>query len=414
MGALYQHCQTKAGKAFTQAALNYGDIHLSPGVVEVEDGFLVPPSYLYRSRGKKPPKPATGVYDKSGAYVEASGCFRGPTLQDAPHGGRPLDEIPQNICRPFPIYDKAVYGGYFRGHYGHLLLEGFARLWYLLTVEAEMPILVHVDPEGSQGLAALNALLQRMDPLDFDFSRLIFCHDPVSVQRLIVPEPALNIRYGVSEKFFDACAKIARTLPSPSQTDQPLYLSRAGLTGDSRAIVGEAQIEAAVERAGGRVIRMETVGFVEGITALRRHRRILGPAGSAFHGTIFAPGNRHFYLTNGIDPRKLRTYAMLDRLNAEEAHFLSPTDSFEDGRSKTWQRKLLSDKDHPVLIDPDATLSLFHSVGALDRKVALTVDEQDTVKSQKERAIQNALNEACDQSSFLTRIRLRREAKAII
>lgn len=413
MCALHLHGQTKTAEASLKAAFKCSETSLEPNVVEVKNGFLIPPSYLYTNRGVKPPKPATGVYDLAGNYVNASGCFRGQTLKDAPHGGRPLADIPQNIIRPLPSYDEAVYGGFFRGHYGHLLLEGFARLWYLLTVDAEMPILIHVDQEGSQGLIALKALFARIAPLDFDFSRLIFCHDPVTVSRLVVPEPALNIRYDVSQIFLEACSQISRKLPSPEKTDQPLYLSRAGLAADSRAIVGEMQIEEAIKRAGGRVIRMETAGFVEGITALRRHRRILGPVGSAFHGTIFASGNRHFYLTNGIDPRKLRTYAMLDRLNAEEAHFLSLIDLFEDRRSKTWQRKFLSDKDHPVLIDPDALLSLFYSVGALDREVALTSDERAAVKYQRDQVIQKAVNNACEQSSFLTRIRLRREAKTM-
>lgn len=406
--------ETPTAQAALRPALEGMDTPLDPVCVTVADALLIPPAFYYPPSKTRPGKAATGVYDADGAYVRASGSFRGPDLGDAPFGGRPLGDIVQPVPPPLAQYDVAVYGGYLRGHYGHLLLEGLARFWHLLDVAPDLPILVHMDAPDSPGFLALQRLLARLAPLDFDFGRLIPCHGPMRVRELIVPEPALHIRHGVSPRHLEACARLGRSLPWPALSDQPLYLSRAGLTDDARAIVGEAQIEAALARAGVRVLRPETLPFEETIRALRTHTRVLGPVGSAVHGTIFAPGRRLAYVANGIDPRKLRTYVTLDRRNAVSADFLRLTDDFEENRSKTWLRKLCEDRDHPVMIDPDALFRIWAEGGMIDSVPRFDPHERAQLTSQREDAVRRAIARRGAEIGGLSRLRLRIEARRVL
>lgn len=406
--------ETEAAEAALRPALAGMDTALEPDSVTVADAILVPPGFSYIPSGARGGKAATGAYDPDGACIPASGSFRGPTLEDAPFGGRPLRDIRQPVPRPAVQYDVAVYGGYLRGHYGHLLLEGLARIWHLLDVAPERPILVHTDPPDSPGFAALQRLLARLAPLDFDFSRLIPCHVPAQVRELSVPEPGIHIRHGVSRRFLEACARLGRTLPWPKPSDQPLYLSRAGLAGDTRAIVGEEQIEAALMRAGVRVVRPETLPFDQMILALRTHTRILGPVGSAFHGTIFAPGRRLGYLSNGIDARKLRTYAALDRKNGNSADFLRLIDDFEDNRSQVWRRKLCENRDHPVMIDPNALFRNWVDVGMIDREPRLHPKERAQMHRHRKDAVRKAIARRAQDIRHISRLRLRLEATRVL
>ena len=102
--------------------------------------FDAPTTLRYENLIYDPRYPA--LYDEDGRRVLETCLRRGPRLKDI-HGRPPVQiELPEGAER---IEASVFFCGVLKGHWGHFLTEGIARLWALLDgdVPGSTPLLFH-------------------------------------------------------------------------------------------------------------------------------------------------------------------------------------------------------------------------------------------------------------------------------
>lgn len=204
-------------------------------------------------------------------------------------GGKQLSELAV-LDSPAPhqsLEEEVVYLGPLFNHYGRVLLESLARVWYLKHADPHVRV-IFTNANSAQGGSApwLPTLLR-----EFGISpeRIWSSTAPVWLQRAVVPEPLF-------EQFDSAHAMMAapfhelgeRIAGNVTTSDQPLYLSRRSLSSRQRPVIGEVQLEEVLRQSGFRIVFPELLALTEQIRAINEHRHIFSPVGSAAHTILFA------------------------------------------------------------------------------------------------------------------------------
>jgi len=122
-----------------------------------------------------------------------------------------------------------------------------------------------------------------------DPARMQLILQPNRVRRLLVPETTFEERAYIHAEAAEPFHALGRSIAGDTvETDQPLYLSRAGIEAPRRHFAHEALFEEFLRGQGWRVIRPETLSGPEQLRAIRSHRVIAGHCGSSFHLTMFS------------------------------------------------------------------------------------------------------------------------------
>jgi len=234
-------------------------------------------------------KLASGVLRADGSYCDLSqGWIRARKPVPAPTL-RP-DENPTNLpgCH--------LFGGHFRGHFGHFLVESTARLWALDHLPVQPESIVYLPYRGEVG--AIEKAIESHDR----FYRLLGIDRPIRtygspqrVDRLFVPE----LGFGWSERYAGSPAYRAfmqgrlRAAVSP-EGGKKLYVSRALLAANRGGVLGETVLEENLARAGYEVFHPEKHPLDVQIARYRAAERIVALDGSALHLAAFVaePGTR--------------------------------------------------------------------------------------------------------------------------
>lgn len=159
--------------------------------------------------------------------------------------GQPLGEFghPRMAMRtgnenPARLAGTFIYGGVLIDHFGHFLTDGLASLWYL-RMRPDLPVLwnraVHPIPHTLWP----DWSGQLWDLLGLNQHRHLMIESPITVERLIVPDPGLGNGF-VHDR--QARALAMRRCPNPP-TGAKVWLSRSALPG---------QVRPPGWRAGGR------------------------------------------------------------------------------------------------------------------------------------------------------------------
>jgi len=206
-----------------------------------------------------------------------------------------LDTISDEIAGEF------VYGGCAYGHFGHLLLETFARL--SVFFDFELPVLF------TSLNHTRNELFWRfVDAVDLPKDRIKVVDAPSIVERLVVPAPDFRIRAGITLPFLRAFECLGDRIAVRDGLRQnsnpvPVYLSRSRMPKGRRYFFGEKLIEASLRAQGCDILFTETMTIEEQIAVALTRTHIIGFAGSALHTLVFCRG------------RKRVTYLSTDRVH---------------------------------------------------------------------------------------------------
>ncbi|HWY14548.1 MAG TPA: glycosyltransferase 61 family protein [Rhizomicrobium sp.] len=250
-----------------------------------------------------------GVYDNDNQPVEASVTFRGDPTERGP--GKKETRF-DGVIRDGRA---AYYLGARAAHYGHFLLETLCRAWaWEKYGEGAVPILQHAwYLDFARDLFALVPGLTK---------RIEVVAAPTRFANITVPFPGFVCAHAAYTEFKAMCMRMAESvLPrSAPMTEQPLFLSRAGLPDLSRRrILGTRRLEEFLERQGFLVIRPETLPVYEQIALFNRHKWIVAPLGSACHTRLFScrPTNLLMLTKKRFNPN----YMLCDQLSEGTAHY---------------------------------------------------------------------------------------------
>ena len=155
-----------------------------------------------------------GVLRSTGAVVEHSQLWRG--VREAVIGAP--------ATQPAGAYLNGlhIFGGFAIHHFGHFLLESCSRLW-IAARHPDVPII------WAGGGKLLSYMQETFEILGIR-NPSIFQHVPTTVEDLLVPEPAFQIRSYCHPDFVSLMGKVP-CVPDPRMK---IWLSRSALAGSGQ------------------------------------------------------------------------------------------------------------------------------------------------------------------------------------
>lgn len=281
----------------------------SPDAVPVADG---PAETILRITEGNPQKPFAGeiadlrdavvVPEREGDAKLASGVLRADGSWCALSQGwiRARKPMPAPTLAAGEkighLHGVHLFGGHFRGHFGHFLVESTARLWALDHLPVAPESILYLPYRGEVG-----AIEKAMEGHD-RFYRLMGISQPVRtfgqpmrVDRLFVPELGFgwSERYAGSPAYRGFMQGRLRAAVAPEGAKK-LYISRAKLAAARGGVLGETVIEENLAKQGYEIFHPERHPLEVQIARYRAAERIVALDGSALHLAAFVtdPGTR--------------------------------------------------------------------------------------------------------------------------
>jgi capsular polysaccharide biosynthesis protein len=299
-----------------------------------------------------------GVYDKNRQVCEASLLDRHWTRVTVPFWAREIDLDHVRWHR-----GEAMYGGLLFHHFGRFLLETTNRLWWCLAQEFRGPIIFQNTgprrgvPDFAQRYFALLGLADR----------IIIAEQPLGFDRIVVPHRSYIGQRRFHDEFhapFLAAAAAAERLPLAEDDAfaagmAGLYLSRTRFT--NRSSVGEPLVEKKFSDAGFYIAHTQELPLQAQILLVRRHTKIAGIAGSAFHNILFSEGGMQpIYICKDYDINA--NYFMIDELMKNDGIYIYAGSAAEAEMPKP-ARELLCDHWGDVALDTAKVLRCLEDAG---------------------------------------------------
>lgn len=239
---------------------------------------------------------AHGVYWPDGRPVLNGTQFHG----DRRMGGSAPPDLRSGVVEH--LQGTFLYGGCVFGHFGHLLLETFARLSVFYCTD--QPVLF-----SSLNLTRNAMFWKVVRATGLPEDRIVVVDQPVIVENLIVPAPDFKIRGAVNLNFvraFEALGQqvATRTGIRPNSNPTPAYLSRSRTPKTGRHYFGETLIDRILAENGQDVVYMEDLEITQQIAQAVTRTRLTGFWGTAFHHLLFAhhPKTTTYLKTGWINP----------------------------------------------------------------------------------------------------------------
>ena len=258
-----------------------------------------------------------------------------------------------------------MYGGLLFHHFGRFLLETTNRLWWCLAEDFRGPIVFqntrprHGMPDFAQRYFALLGLA----------NRVIVAEQPLGFERIVVPHRSYIGQLSFYDEFhapFLAAGAAAERLPLAENNTfgvgmTGLYLSRTRFM--NRSSLGEPMVEKKFSDSGFHVVHTQELPLETQILLVRRHTKIAGIAGSAFHNILFSEGGlRPIYICRDYDINA--NYFMIDELMKNDGTYIyaGSTDEAETPKSA---RELLDGHWSDVTLDTAKVLRRLEDTGDL-------------------------------------------------
>jgi hypothetical protein len=247
-----------------------------PGVSVVVDAVFIP-----SAAGNGQPKYAGGIVRPDGQPVETAQMHR--------KGGKRIGGF-VDVAAVQPdreIDEEVVYLGLMFNHYGRVLLESLARVWYLDRIDPTTKVVFTNANAAQSGYAPwLPALLSLFG---IPPERILRLDSPTRLRRAIVPEPLFEQFYSAHEEMARPFRQVAaRIAGDVTPTEQPLYLSRRRLSSRQRPVIGEEELEDVLRANGFRIAYPETMPIADQVRMINSHTDIVSSLGSAAHSILFA------------------------------------------------------------------------------------------------------------------------------
>lgn len=168
-------------------------------------------------------------------------------------------------------------------HFGHVMLEGLARVWAFAEFAAAHPggrIIIYESwtPDFAMTLLEMAGI---------DTNRLLRPSGPIVVERLHVPDISGFSHQWIAPEQADVWRTIGDRADGGAEATRRVYLTRRGVA--ARRLVQEAEVEAAFAAAGFEVIQPEALPITEQIRLARSAEVLAGCVGSQMYLAAFQP-----------------------------------------------------------------------------------------------------------------------------
>ena len=271
--------------------LRLGIRNSAPTVSVVDDAVFVPNGY---ESSAEQPKFAGGIVRPDGHPIETARMQR----KGGKRFGGPVETV--TATPEHELDEDVIYLGLLFNHYGRVLLESLARVWYLSEVDPSVRVVFN---NANSAQAAHAPWVPRiLSAFGIPPERVIALDAPTRLRRAIVPEPLFEQFYsahvGMVRPFQDVAARVASDV---KLSRQPLYLSRRRLSSRQRPVIGEPEIEDLLRENGFAIAYPETMTIEDQVRLINGHTDVFSSLGSAAHSILFALGKPRLHLLASRD-----------------------------------------------------------------------------------------------------------------
>jgi hypothetical protein len=263
----------------------------APTVSIVDDAVFVPNGY---ESSAEQPKFGGGIVKPNGEPLDTAQMHR----KGGKRFGGPVATV---SARPERELDKeVVYLGMLFNHFGRVMLESLARVWYLNEVEPSVRVVFN---NANSAQAAYAPWVPRLlSAFGIPPERMLILDGPTRLRRAIVPEPLFEQYYSAHVDMVRPFRNLAqRVAADVKPSNQPLYLSRRRLTSRQRPVVGEPELEDLLRDNGFAIAYPETMTIEDQARLINGHSDIFSSLGSAAHNILFALGKPRLHLLASRD-----------------------------------------------------------------------------------------------------------------
>lgn len=258
--------------------------YLMPGkctVEEVENGFILPPKKIIDNN--KNGIYAGGVADSKGEFV--AGLIR--KYNDKNFNISCYRSYKVDAKKVKYVDEEVIFGGILNSMFGHTLIEGFTRLWYVLKNKDDQRkiVFLKINSKGSDfGFLKLLGLEDR----------IIIVEEPIRYRKIIVPCESFYAYTGYYKEWLDIYKAIAENIPAKNY--DKVYLTRTKLA--KKDCINEEYFETFYKNLGYEIIAPEQHSLEEQIAILKGAKEVATTVGTVSHMVLFCQDNIKLTILN--------------------------------------------------------------------------------------------------------------------
>lgn len=223
--------------------------------------------------------------------------------------------------------EKVIFGGVLYTHFGHLLIDSFSRLWFVIknkTVLNDHKI-VFVS-YGKESVYAYEFLELMNIPLD----RVIFLRQVTKFKEIIVPDQAGYTLHYAHPEFLLPYEEIASACKTKCSgiTYKKIYLSKAKAFNPGFRLIGEKYFENFFHNKGFKILYPDEMTLAEKVYLISNADEIVSFYGTISHYSLFAKQNcKLVTLTRTSDERPV-AQALFNNLKKQECYIIDCSYNF--------------------------------------------------------------------------------------
>ena len=293
-----------------------------------------------------------GAYDRTRKILPGGGHVVGvPTLH---YGvGAPFTNLDPEDHDFAEDQDYFFIGHLHTGHYGHFLVGGLARFWFLQQKQGRTPRFLYLDRKSPEDLFSPPFARLLFEALGLQPSDFVHFYTPKRIRSVTVVSTSFEENNCVHVAYAHMCNHLGRLLTrdtAQQYVDRPIYLSKHRLRQGVSTVVNEEVFCQELERQGVEIFCPETLDLVDQINLFQFRPVVTGFIGSAFHTSAFVPQSKLLILNHG--ETVWSNQILQDKANSNKSLYLYPTAGLANqGRNASFGNNFILENPHRVAAD---------------------------------------------------------------
>lgn len=277
----------------------------SPQIFEVDKGIILPPIETAKSG-----QYSGGVCDKDFNFV--AGFLRNGTDPKKDHLYYSLNSSYPVLESDITYVDEIViFGGILIGHFGHFILEGMGRLWFLSQNDiSSIKIVFTTILEKKKWFWDFFRLL------GLEEDRIWFIDRPTQFGKIIVPEESVHSWNSYMKEYLFPYQQILHNV-TPGN-NKKVYLTRTKMEQGGAMCCNEQYFEDYYMKKGFTIIAPEQFTIDEQISIIAGADEVVTTLGSLSHFAMFCRRGTRFTILTRVDDDVLPAQCLVNEASGVE------------------------------------------------------------------------------------------------
>ena len=191
-------------------------------------------------------------------------------------------------------YDESViFCGLVWGHFGHVMIESFCRMWYVLqhSENHDRLVFLHVGPWKIQ-----DWLYQFFELMDIPKDRIMIVEKPTQFKSIIIPDQSARIGFDYHREYsipYETMIKKVESMNIPTHSKK-IFLTRTKGKNTDVVILNVEYFEKFYASQGYEIIEPENLSLPEQISLVHNADKISAFFGTLSHWAVFCKPKTKF------------------------------------------------------------------------------------------------------------------------